>query len=536
MKRPALSANFSAHLLSLISTVLIGGCALVSSGCGANPSSSTPKLAGSTNLAVMLSSTANDQLSQFNLEFETLTLTNQSGASVNLLMNQQPAEFMHVNGGTEPLTAVTIPQDIYVSAKATIGGASFTCVTILPPGSVAPGNLDTSTYAYGYTPDSDVTVNLPSPITITGDSMVLVLDLQVSNSASYPGGCYPVGTEPYSITPTFNLMAATFSSQPSNPTNGKVTQLEGQITAISATDNSLTVSLPEPNPENTRTLAVSANESTIYQGINGFSALAVGAFVDMDGTIQKDASLQATRIAVEDPSAVDVLIGPVMHVAPDQPTVNEPSAVFFSRLSAGKDPIPLSWPYSISGALFQVSQQISLQGLPFVPVFNASSMVAGQNVYVTSQDLSYIGGVYTPATTITLMPQTINGTVAGSSRSGDFTEYTVSLAAYDLFPTLAVQQGQTTLLSNPGEVQVYVNNSTNLLNIQPLAAGSTLRFYGLVFNDNGTLRMACAQVSDGVAFSTQSSHVRGRQSGQVQITRRAGAGRMQQVNTLNKSR
>jgi hypothetical protein len=444
---------------------------------------------------------------------------------------------MHLNGGTEPLTAVTIPQDIYVSAKATIGGASFTCVTILPPGSVSPGGLDASTYAYGYTPDSDVIVNLPSPITITGDSMVLVLELLVSNSVSYPSDCYPVGTAPYSITPNFNLIPATFSSQPSNPANVKATQLEGQITAISATGTSLTVSLPEPNPENTRTLSVSSNESTIYQGINDFSGLAVGAFVDVDGTIQRDASLQATRIAVQDPSAVDVLMGPVMVVWPAQPAVAEPSAIFFSRLSAGKDPIPLFWAYGISGAVFQVSQQISLQGLPFVPVFNGSNMVAGQNVYVTSQNLSYIGGIYTPATTITLMPQTINGTVAGSSRSGNFAEYTVSLAPYDLFPLLAVQPAQTTLLTNPSEVQVYVNDSTDQMNIQPLAAGSTLRFYGLVFNDNGTLRMACAQVSDGVAFSTPSKDVRGRQIGQAQITRRAGAGGVQQVNTLvNKSR
>jgi hypothetical protein len=29
--------------------------------------------------------------------------------------------------------------------------------------------------------------------------------------------------------------------------------------------------------------------------------------------------------------------------------------------------------------------------------------------------------------------------------------------------------------------------------------GSVVRFYGLVFNDNGMLRMDCAQVNDGVA-------------------------------------
>jgi hypothetical protein len=41
----------------------------------------------------------------------------------------------------------------------------------------------------------------------------------------------------------------------------------------------------------------------VYQGVSRFSALAAGTFVDMDGAIQSDGSLLATRIAVEDPLA-----------------------------------------------------------------------------------------------------------------------------------------------------------------------------------------------------------------------------------------
>jgi hypothetical protein len=103
------------------------------------------------------------------------------------------------------------------------------------------------------------------------------------------------------------------------------------------------------------------------------------------------------------------------------------------------------------------------------------------------------------ANTVTLIPQTIDGTVSGSSPTGNFTVYTVTLAGYDLFPQLAVQPGQTTLLANPNHVAVYVDSNTQMLNTRSLAAGSTLRFYGLVFNDNGTLRMDCGQISDGVA-------------------------------------
>ena len=101
--------------------------------------------------------------------------------------------------------------------------------------------------------------------------------------------------------------------------------------------------------------------------------------------------------------------------------------------------------------------------------------------------------------------QTIDASIESSSTSANFIVYEVSLANYDLFPQLAVQQGQTTLLNNPSQVEVYVDTNTQKLNTQALSPGNTLRFYGLVFNDNGTLRMDCAQVSDGVPFLSQSS-------------------------------
>jgi hypothetical protein len=129
-------------------------------------------------------------------------------------------------------------------------------------------------------------------------------------------------------------------------------------------------------------------------------------------------------------------------------------------------------------------------------------MVAGQNAYFsTSSTEMGVGPIYTPLTTAMLIPQTLNGTVTGISNSGDFTVYNVTLADYDLFPTFAVQQGQTTLLNNPSQVEVYVDSSAQLLNSSPLALGSLARFYGLVFNDNGTLNMDCAQVNDGVELN-----------------------------------
>jgi hypothetical protein len=102
-----------------------------------------------------------------------------------------------------------------------------------------------------------------------------------------------------------------------------------------------------------------------------------------------------------------------------------------------------------------------------------------------------------PATVVTLMPQTIDATVGAVGTAGAFTTYTVELAAYDMSPQFAVQGNQTTLLTSPLQVVVYTDQNTQMLTAP--AVGSALRFTGVIFNDNGTLRMDCTQVAGGVA-------------------------------------
>ena len=517
--------RFFLSALILLTAAVMSGCG--SSGSMSGPSG--PTLSGNTLVTVVLSSTANDQFVQFYTQLQSLTLTSQSGKTVTLLASQSLqqdfnfTEFIHVNGGANPLLTLSIPQDVYTAATATIGYAQFTCVSLVPG-----GGLYSNTMSYGQTPNANVTVDLPSPITVTGNSMVLSLDMLVLQSANYSGSCYVNGVPQYSITPTFNLTPLAVSSQPTNANNGKVTGLDGEITAMATAGSGMTLSLPFQ--EGSRTITVSANSGTVYQRISGFSSLAVGTFVDMDGALQADGSLLATRIEVEDPSAVNVQTGPLLQVVADPPLIT-----FYGIEQQGPSSANLigGAPFSFPDTVFQISGQLTnLQDLPFAAAFNASNMVAGQNVYLTAPVMATSGGYpYTEASTITLIPQTIDGTVLGSSTSGNFTDYTVSLASYDLFPTLAVQQGQTTLLTNPSQVEVYVDSNTQTLNSLPLTVGSTLRFYGLVFNDNGTLRMDCAQVNDGVDFvaqpsASQQAHM---EKGTVQQTRREGSNLLQQT-------
>jgi hypothetical protein len=467
-------------------------------------------------VTVVSTSTANDQLTRFGLYINTLALVNASGDAVNLISQPIDAEFMHVNGTSEPLFTVSIPQGTYTSATASIEAADFDCATLNPSGVLF---LRT----FGYEGDAlgsneivglPATVGLPAPLTISGPSAALALDLLASKSASWTT-CDPSGIEPYSITPTFELTAMTLSSSPSNAQNGLETDLKGVINTFNPANGSFTV-IAEDGPGCAGTTAgpdcsppaayapvwqVVSDSGTAFEGATGSSQLTPGMAVNMDAALQPDGSLLAKRIATYDSETSDLTIydGPVVFtdsLAGYQQILMYPACV----LGPPGSPNPQ---LSYASASFEISGEFTnLGNLPFVPNFTAASAVDGQNIYASTHALTLsIPPIFVPATSITLVPQTINGTVSAMGSEGGFTTYTITLAPYDLFPDLAVQTqaGQTTLLNNPNTLVVYADRNTQMLNTSPIALGSVVRFYGLVFNDNGTLRMDCAQINDGVA-------------------------------------
>ena len=457
------------------------------SGCGGAVSSGTlPVQSGSTSVTIFATSTANDQLSEFNISVDSLTLTTSSGKAVTVLATPQNAEYIHLNGHPEPLTTVSIPQGVYTSAAASVENAGFECITL-----DSSGALVTHGFNYANT-SASVTVNLPSPISISGAAMGLSLDLLVSQSASWTT-CDSTG-DPYSITPTFDLRPVTLSSTPADNQDGTATGLRGLIASVDPVAGRLTVTAADDGPSWT----VVSDDGTEYQGVTGLSALEAGMPVDMDVALQANGSLLATRVAVPDTNTANLSVssGPVQFVSIAWP------ALFADEVEEqGYLPgVFGSAPFSFGGAVFQTSGQFTnLQNLPFAASFNATNIVAGQSVSITTHATSLSPApTYVPAATMTLLPQTINGTVSAIGGEASFTTYTIQLASYDLFPELAVQGGQTTLLTTPNTVVVYADDNTQMLNTNSISVGSVMRFYGLVFNDNGTLRMDCAQINDGV--------------------------------------
>jgi hypothetical protein len=460
-------------------------------GCVGSPSQTT--FTGNTAVTLLASSTANDQFSELTLNITGITLTNQEGKTVTLLTTPRYVEFMHLNGNVEPLTTVSIPQDVYTSVTVSANFGVPLCDTYIP------ANGQGGTYGVETATPTAVTANLSGPLTVTGTGMGLELNLQVSKSTNYTS-CSGIvyGSVPFSFTPTFNVLPVALSAQPTNSTNGMATGLRGMIGTVTAIGTSFNVEGDFGPGQSAPIWQVSTSGSTVFQGITSASQLAAGMPVDMDVAIHADGTLLATRVAVYDtaPSNLSFASGPQAYVTASIPEMStlavEDQGPEFLGLGGG------GVLYNFSSATFQTSGQVSnVSTLPFAASFNAANMVAGQNLFVTTH--STTGNLPYQATTVTLLPQTINGTISAISSNGSFTTYTVTLAAYDLFPNLVGEPGQATLLTNPNTVVVYVNSNTQLLNSGSLAVGGLFRFNGLVFNDGGTLRMDCVQVNDGVA-------------------------------------
>lgn len=482
--------HFSALSISTLAVVSMAGCG------GHSTTPIAPE--GNTTVTVLLSSTANDRLTRYELDFQDLTLTSQAGKTVSLLTTAQNApskyisEFMHLNGATSTLLTASVPDDTYTSASLTVGGASITCIAV----NQSDNSLTTSIFAYGQTPQSQVTVNLPAPIVVSGDTMNLSMQLDGLKSYTLDNCLGGSPSDTYSITPTFNLTAADLSSSPTNYLNGKETNVLGQVSAVSSTGFSVALGYSYASTLPQVTQSITANSSTAYQGVSGLTALTQGAFVDMDLAAQSDGSLLATRVAVHDPAAVDVVSGPVAQVVSAVPAIFS-----YGQQVQGSDQLGNTAPFDLSKATFSISQQYSnLANLPFTPNFEGSNLVPGQNVYITTPASTVTGfNRYPLANTMTLMPQTVDGVVTAIDSSGDFDVYTITLASYDLFPALAGQQGTTNLISAPQRIVVYADGNASQASTAEPAIGGTYRFHGLVFNDAGTLRMDCDQVDAGVS-------------------------------------
>jgi len=425
-----------------------------------------------------------------------ITLTNQAGVTTTIFNTPTDLDFIPLNGSAAPFATVSIPQDVYTSAAISVSNPRFSFINMSSQGSIG-----INTDAYGYTPTPPV-ITLASPITISGSTMGLTLTLEAAQSGSYDTLSLP-GQASFSINPTFLLAAFQIPQQPTSPQNGKCTGLAAQVNSIDSGGKAFTVTFAgDPLTNNAGTLQVALSSSTTIQGIPSASSLAPGQLIDLDIALQPDTTYTASRVDVLDPTATDLNTGQLLELDPSYHNYVMTDAVQQQGADLSSQPVGMGYPYEFGSATtFQVSgQSVSLSNLPFQAEFDGSTLAPGQMVSIGSTSISVQGGTWTQPTSITLVPQTIDGAVSAVATSGSYTVYTVQLAPYDLIAQMNSPSGApvTYRLQNADQVFVYANSSTSKMNSSPPGVGGTFRFHGMLFNDGGVLRMAADQVSDGV--------------------------------------
>lgn len=479
-KRPCgLLFWFSAVVLSIS---LIAGCSGSGSSSGSNPPPNTQ-------VVLLLTSTANDQLAEFLMTLATISLTDSKGNVVTLYTNSNMSafeEWMHLNGDSEPFVTAAVPHGTYTSATVTTFGCQFTNFTF------ANNTLNEATYDEGLCAQGTgtTTVTLPNPIVVTGSAMALSLNLQIPQSYTLDASTMPFAT--YTISPQFTLSPVAISATPTDQTNGKLINVAAQVMSLGTDGKSFAA-----QTTNNALLNVTSNASTFFQGISGISSLAVDELLYFDVAIQSDGSLLATRIEVEDPVSSAALIGPY-EFPPNPPNQ---FLVFFLQNNGCIAPGPCFNVFQYTGTTpFNVSGEFSnVANLPFPATFAPATFVQGQNISASTSAVFNTQTQSFPANAIVLQPQTLNGIVSSVSNQNGFAVYTVTLAPYDIFPILQNYHGiQSVPLNNPTTITVYADTSTSFLNSGTVALGSLIRFRGLVFDDAGTLRMDAATIEDGV--------------------------------------
>lgn len=437
------------------------------SGCSnsVSPNTVTTVTTPAVAVPVLITDAPNDQLLSFSLTINTITLTDTAGKTYSVLSTPTTEEITHLNGIQAPLVTASLAADTYVSGTITFSNPAITYVSSSGAAVVASPVLATTSYTFTF----------PTPFTVSNSNTSLVVDLLAGQSVTISGTTVTVSPV-FALKPT--PPATTVPPQSQNGTG-----MQQLATVVSVSGTSVTLE-PGSGPNFT----VTTNSSTILQGFTSLSALTAGQIVQVDFILQSGGVYLATRIQLPPPppngAATNLLGGPVTSVG---------SGSFKMALMQALGPnapvsataVSLFTVTTNSSTNFAISPQfVTLTGLPFTPSFTSANLTAGQNVGVIATGVSGNTGT---ASTVYLMPQTVDGTVTAIAPSGAYTAYTYTLASGSAFATLS---GATT-------ITVYTGSSTappppTATGAAPpaITVGSTVRFNGIILNlGNGTFAM-----------------------------------------------
>jgi hypothetical protein len=463
------------RLLALTSSFIL--TAGLIAGCSSSPS---PNSDGTVNapavsVPVLITDAPSDQLLAFSLTINSINLVDSKGNTASVLSTPTTIEICHLNGIQAPLVTANIAQDTYTSAVITFSSPEITYISSAGAAITVSPTLTNTSFTFTF----------PTPFTVSNSNTSLLFDLIASQSVNI------VGTT-VTVTPFFKVMPVPpATAVPPPGQNG--TGMQQMATVVSVSGTSLTL-----EPGSGPTFTVATNSSTVLQGFTALSSLTAGELVQVDFIVQSGGCNQltppaaycaplvllATRIQLAQPTAVgppvNLLTGPVLSVFSGGFKMALMQGLGQAASAAATTSIVTVT--TNSSTVFAIAPQfVSLSGLPFTPTFTSVNLNPGQTVGIVASVVSPMPNWTATATNVTLMPQTLGGTVTAISTVGGWTRYTLSLPTGSAFATL----------SGASTVTVYTSAATApppptaVAGTPPIAVNSVVRFNGLVFATGG---------------------------------------------------
>lgn len=451
---------FAIGSLSLTAVVLLASCA--GNRVAGTTSTISPALA-KTSTPTVITDAPGDEVVNLGLTINTIVLTDAAGKTANVLTAPVTVEGTHLDALQEPLQSpLNVPQDTYVSATFTVSNPT---VTYEDPKTDLPVTATPTLTA------STVTTTFKTPIVVGTTSSPIVFDLLVGPSVMISGTTV-------TVTPTFNVSQVTVMDHPSNEAQGRLEGFFGQVVSVNGT--TLTISIP-----NGTQLAITTDANTVFKGVTALSQLTAGELVSVGLSETSTGTLLADRVTQLTTSLENLYIGPVGTVT-GSPATSFTQVTRLQLVTSGAAATGAINTMSLNAATQFTLAPMSgtLPSLPFTPAFTAATLMPGQQVAVTTSSMS---GNSLVADSVTLVPQTVDGTVASVTTTGGVTVYTVTLTATS---ALAIASKQTT-------VYVYGGAQMQDMNSEQIASALPVRFHGLLFNDGGVLRLVALTSHDG---------------------------------------
>ncbi len=446
--------------------------------CGSGSSATTnptPTPESKTAVQVNMGDSPADWMLAFSMNITSMTLTGSNG-STSVVSSSTPMEMMHLMGTMQPLAMVNVPQGTYTGASITIGSAT---VMYMDPTTKSPVQTTISGPMTG-------NVTFSSPITVGSTPMAMGFDLDLASSVTTASG----GT--LTMNPVFHVTSGTQGSgNAMDPADGGIQQMMGSVSSVSGNSFVMT------SMQATQNFTFSTNSSTQFEGTS-MSSMANGMLVIVDATLQSDGSLMATRVQSMMNSG-GVMGGGIITAVTGSPAT---ALTLVMQNGAGTGMMSSDFAAGATADLggsttYQIDEDnVDMAGLPFTPIFDASHIYVGQTIMPISSSGMMSGGMgggmmggsplagTITASEVLLEPQGLTGTSTAAISSSATTSFTLTLPSDSAFTTLT---GATS-------VTIFQQQQTTVTGSAPIASGSSVHAFGLLFFDAGQWKMVASRI------------------------------------------